>query len=70
MFRIAQQPAAIEGVSALKRSRFRGHPYPTDAYVAPGGVIPPAISKSYMEFALPATEKHYGAKAGLHCGRT
>jgi quinoprotein glucose dehydrogenase len=34
-----------------------GNPYPAGAYVPPGGVIPPAISKSYIAFALPAGEK-------------
>ena len=30
-----------------------GNPYPAGAYVPPGGVTPPAISKSYIAFALP-----------------
>jgi quinoprotein glucose dehydrogenase len=34
-----------------------GNPYPAGAYLPPGGVIPPAISKSYIAFALPAGEK-------------
>jgi quinoprotein glucose dehydrogenase len=34
-----------------------GNPYPAGAYVPPGGVTPPAISKSYIAFALPAGEK-------------
>jgi hypothetical protein len=31
-----------------------GNAYPAEAYVPPGGVTPPAISKSYIAFALPA----------------
>ncbi len=31
-----------------------GNAYPAGAYVPPGGVTPPAISKSYIAFALPA----------------
>ncbi len=31
-----------------------GNSYPAGAYVPPGGVTPPAISKSYIAFALPA----------------
>jgi quinoprotein glucose dehydrogenase len=34
-----------------------GNPYPPGAYVPPGGVTPPAISKSYIAFALPAEKK-------------
>ncbi len=33
------------------------HPYPEGAYMPPGGVMPPAISKSYIAFALPAGRK-------------
>ena len=33
-----------------------GNAYPAGAYVPPGGVTPPAISKSYIAFALPSTE--------------
>ena len=33
-----------------------GNPYPAGAYVPPGGVTPPAISKSYIAFALPTTQ--------------
>jgi quinoprotein glucose dehydrogenase len=29
-------------------------PYPAGAYLPPGGVLPPATSKSYIAFALPA----------------
>jgi quinoprotein glucose dehydrogenase len=32
-------------------------PYPEGAYMPPGGVSPPAISKGYIAFALPAGEK-------------
>jgi quinoprotein glucose dehydrogenase len=34
-----------------------GNSYPAGAYVPPGGVTPPAISKSYIAFALPSAEK-------------
>ena len=34
-----------------------GNAYPAGAYVPPGGVTPPAISKSYIAFALPAGDK-------------
>ena len=34
-----------------------GNPFPAGAKLPPGGVHPPAISKSYMAFALPATNK-------------
>ncbi|MCU1324976.1 MAG: Quinoprotein glucose dehydrogenase [Bryobacterales bacterium] len=34
-----------------------GNAYPAGAYVPPGGVTPPAISKSYIAFALPSAEK-------------
>jgi quinoprotein glucose dehydrogenase len=34
-----------------------GNADPAEAYVPPGGVTPPAISKSYIAFALPAEEK-------------
>ena len=34
-----------------------GNSYPAGAYVPPGGVTPPAISKSYIAFALPPAEK-------------
>jgi quinoprotein glucose dehydrogenase len=34
-----------------------GNNYPAGAYVPPGGVTPPAISKSYIAFALPSGEK-------------
>ncbi|MEO8597649.1 MAG: PQQ-binding-like beta-propeller repeat protein [Candidatus Solibacter sp.] len=30
-----------------------GNPYPAGAYIPPGGTTPPAISKSYVAFALP-----------------
>jgi quinoprotein glucose dehydrogenase len=33
-----------------------GNAYPAEAYVPPGGVTPPAVSKSYIAFALPARE--------------
>jgi len=31
-----------------------GNPFPVGGRLAPGGVNPPAISKSYIAFALPA----------------
>jgi quinoprotein glucose dehydrogenase len=31
--------------------------YPEGAYLPPGGVLPPEISKGYIAFALPAGEK-------------
>ncbi len=34
-----------------------GNPYPAGAYVPSGGVTPPAVSKSYIAFALPAERK-------------
>jgi quinoprotein glucose dehydrogenase len=34
-----------------------GNAYPVGAYVPPGGVTPPAVSKSYIAFALPAEKK-------------
>ena len=34
-----------------------GNSYPVGAYVPPGGVTPPAISKSYIAVALPTAEK-------------
>ncbi len=34
-----------------------GNAYPAEAYVPPGGVTPPAISKSYIAFALPAGDE-------------
>ncbi len=33
-----------------------GNSYPVGAYIPPGGVTPPAISQSYIAFALPAAE--------------
>ncbi|MEP6716286.1 MAG: PQQ-binding-like beta-propeller repeat protein [Terriglobia bacterium] len=39
-----------------------GNGYPVDAYVPPGGVTPPAISKSYIAFALPAGEARAGTQ--------
>jgi quinoprotein glucose dehydrogenase len=36
-----------------------GNAYPAQAYVPPGGVTPPAISKSYIAFALPAEERKH-----------
>ena len=33
------------------------NPYPEGAYMPPGGVLPPAISKGYMAFALPVVKK-------------
>ena len=36
-----------------------GNPYPAGAYMPPGGVMPPATSKGYIAFALPAPQpKH------------
>ena len=32
-------------------------PYPEGAYMPPGGVVPPAVSKSYIAFALPVVKK-------------
>jgi quinoprotein glucose dehydrogenase len=34
-----------------------GNPFPVGGRVAPGGVNPPAVSKSYMAFALPESAK-------------
>jgi len=34
-----------------------GNSYPAGAYVPPGGVTPPAVSKSYIAFTLPSAEK-------------
>jgi quinoprotein glucose dehydrogenase len=34
-----------------------GNPFPAGGRLAPGGVNPPAISKSYIAFALPETKK-------------
>jgi quinoprotein glucose dehydrogenase len=34
-----------------------GNPFPAGGRMAPGGVNPPAISKSYIAFALPETKK-------------
>jgi quinoprotein glucose dehydrogenase len=34
-----------------------GNPFPVGGRLAPGGVNPPAISKSYIAFALPETQK-------------
>jgi quinoprotein glucose dehydrogenase len=33
------------------------NPYPEGAYMPPGGVMPPATSKGYIAFALPAAKK-------------
>ncbi len=33
-----------------------GNPYPAGAYMPPGGVMPPATSKGYIAFALPAPQ--------------
>ena len=33
--------------------------FPEGTYMPPGGVIPPATSKSYMAFALPAADKNH-----------
>ena len=33
------------------------NPYPEGAYMPPGGVMPPATSKEYIAFALPAVKK-------------
>jgi quinoprotein glucose dehydrogenase len=34
-----------------------GNPYPAGAYIPPGGKTPPAVSKSYIAFALSADKK-------------
>ena len=34
-----------------------GNVYPAGAYIPPGGTTPPAVSKSYIAFALPADKK-------------
>ena len=34
-----------------------GNGYPAGAYIPPGGTTPPATSKSYIAFALPAADK-------------
>jgi len=34
-----------------------GNVYPAGAYIPPGGTTPPAVSKSYIAFALPAENK-------------
>ena len=34
-----------------------GNPFPAASRLAPGGVNPPAISKSYIAFALPETNR-------------
>jgi quinoprotein glucose dehydrogenase len=34
-----------------------GNPYPVGAYIPPGGTTPPAISKSWIAFSLPANAK-------------
>jgi quinoprotein glucose dehydrogenase len=34
-----------------------GNPYPAGAYIPPGGTTPPAVSKSYIAFALPEAKK-------------
>ena len=36
-----------------------GNGYPAGAYVPPGGVTPPAVSKSYIAFTLPVVEKRH-----------
>lgn len=36
-----------------------GNGYPPGAYVPPGGVTPPAVSKGYIAFALPAAESKH-----------
>ncbi|MBV8828847.1 MAG: PQQ-binding-like beta-propeller repeat protein [Acidobacteriaceae bacterium] len=45
-----------------------GNPFPEGGRLAPGGVNAPAISKSYIAFALPdaATTTPAGARAGAH----
>ena len=39
-------------------------PYPEGAYMPPGGKTPPAISKSYIAFALPSMEGQAAQRAG------
>ncbi len=36
-----------------------GNPYPVGAYIPPGGTTPPATSKGYIAFALPAPEARH-----------
>jgi quinoprotein glucose dehydrogenase len=33
--------------------------YPEGAYMPPGGTMPPAVSKGYIAFALPAVESKH-----------
>jgi quinoprotein glucose dehydrogenase len=57
-------PEGSQGVPAVYETNGReyilltvcggAHPYPVGAYMPPGGVMPPAISKGYIAFALPA----------------
>ena len=60
-------PNGSQGVPAVYEANGReyvlvavaggANPYPEGAYMPPGGVRPPATSKSYMAFALPAVKK-------------
>jgi quinoprotein glucose dehydrogenase len=47
----------VKGREYILFSVSGGNPYPAGAYIPPGGVTPPAISKSYIAFALPSAEK-------------
>ncbi len=38
-----------------------GNPYPAGAYLPPGGTMPPAVSKSWMAFALPEAVRQAGS---------
>jgi len=60
-------PNGSQGVPAVYETNGReyilftvagpANPYPEGAYMPPGGVMPREVSKGYIAFALPATEK-------------
>ena len=61
--RLEANPKGVPAVYEVKGREYillavsGGNNYPAGAYVPPGGVTPPAISKSYIAFALPSGEK-------------
>ena len=44
----------VDGKEYILLTVTGGNPFPVGGRLAPGGVNPPAISKSYIAFALPA----------------
>jgi quinoprotein glucose dehydrogenase len=47
----------VNGIEYVLLAVAGGNPFPAGGRIAPGGVNPPAISKSYIAFALPEAKK-------------